>query len=168
MPRLSTSLVALLGCSGAAGLAAPSLAGRSAVRSAPPLRVTLPPLMAEERWPEVEAAAKVPFEMEPYKGRVKYGFSNAAERINGRVAMMAFVILYLQEAVVGKGVLTQYGLPYDAGAIVEPGNSFIPGPVGLVIAVAISAGVFYGGIKLDNKLSGVDGVRGYQGENKGY
>ena len=85
-----------------------------------------------------------------------------------RVAMMAFVILYLQEAVVGKGVLTQYGLPYDAGAIVEPGNSFIPGPVGLVIAVAISAGVFYGGIKLDNKLSGVDGVRGYQGKNKGF
>merc|ERR1719424_2743419 len=52
----------------------------------------------------------------PYKGRVPYGFSNFAEKMNGRVAMMGFTILFLQELVVGKGVLEQYGLPYDAGA----------------------------------------------------
>jgi len=53
----------------------------------------------------------------PYKGRVPYGFSEAAEKFNGRAAMMGFTILFLQELIVGKGVLEQYGLPYDAGAI---------------------------------------------------
>lgn len=48
-------------------------------------------------------------EPSPYKGRVPYGFSEFAEKMNGRAAMMGFVILFLQEAIVGKGVLEQYG-----------------------------------------------------------
>ena len=43
----------------------------------------------------------------PYKGRVPYGFSEAAEKLNGRAAMMGFTILFLQELIVGKGVLEQ-------------------------------------------------------------
>ena len=35
----------------------------------------------------------------PYKGRVPYGFSNFAEKLNGRAAMMGFTILFLQEAI---------------------------------------------------------------------
>ena len=46
---------------------------------------------------------------EPYKGRVPYGFSSTAERINGRAAMTGFTILFLQELIAGKGVLEQYG-----------------------------------------------------------
>lgn len=31
--------------------------------------------------------------------------------------MMGFTIAFLQELVIGKGVLEQWGLPYDAGAV---------------------------------------------------
>lgn len=47
----------------------------------------------------------------PYKGRVPWGFCNNAEVLNGRVAMVAFVILFIQELVFGKGVLELYGAP---------------------------------------------------------
>lgn len=55
----------------------------------------------------------------PYLGRASFGFNSFAEAINGRAAMIGFVILFLQELVVGKGVLEQYGLPYDAGALLK-------------------------------------------------
>ena len=44
-------------------------------------------------------------EKSPYKGRVPYGFSDSAEKLNGRAAMMGFAILFLQELITGKGVL---------------------------------------------------------------
>ncbi len=51
-----------------------------------------------------------------YRGRSSFGFVSAAERLNGRAAMMGFTICFLQELIFGKGVLEQYGLPYDPGA----------------------------------------------------
>ena len=88
------------------------------------------------------------FEEDPgYKGRVPYGFSNNAEVINGRVAMMGFTVAYLQEAIVGKGVLEQYGLPYDEGAILT--KTGFDGPVfailGLVFAIILTAALSYAG-----------------------
>jgi len=74
-----------------------------------------------ERWSDAILDDSKPdpiFDIEsPYKGRVPYGFSEAAEKLNGRAAMMGFTVLFLQELIVGKGVLEQYGLPYDAGAV---------------------------------------------------
>lgn len=163
MPR-QIVLAALLATTGSvAGLAAPSLVRRSAALTSPRLAA----VRMESRWPELEKADKAVFEdMEPYKGRVSWGFSDAAEKTNGRVAMMAFTILYLQEAFVGTGILTQYGLPYDEGAVVPAYSGFIPGPVGLVLAVLVTGAAGFGLIKLDNKLSGVEGIRGFKGENK--
>ena len=54
-----------------------------------------------------------------YKGRVSFGFSEGAEKLNGRAAMMGFTFLFLQELFTGKGVLELYGLPYDAGALIQ-------------------------------------------------
>ena len=45
---------------------------------------------------------------EKYKGSSWFGFCATAEAINGRAAMMGFTILFLQELIVGKGVLEQY------------------------------------------------------------
>jgi hypothetical protein len=58
-----------------------------------------------------------------YLGKVPYGFSNNAEIINGRAAMMGFSVAYVQEAITGKGVLEQYGLPYDEAS---PTGSNLP------------------------------------------
>ena len=78
------------------------------------------PAMAS-RWPDPILNEDLPDpvwdEKSPYTGRAPYGFSNFAEVINGRAAMMGFVILFLQELITGKGVLELYGLPYDAGAV---------------------------------------------------
>ena len=52
-----------------------------------------------------------------YLGTSKLGFVTFAEKLNGRAAMMGFTIAFLQELVIGKGVLEQWGLPYDAGAV---------------------------------------------------
>ena len=38
-----------------------------------------------------------------YLGKVGYGFSSDAERLNGRAAMTGFTICFLQETVTGKG-----------------------------------------------------------------
>jgi hypothetical protein len=46
-----------------------------------------------------------------YKGRSKVGFVTYAEKLNGRASMMGFTILFLQELIMGKGVLELYGLP---------------------------------------------------------
>eukprot|EP00967_Tisochrysis_lutea_P127666 scaffold217396_cov36-Tisochrysis_lutea.AAC.1 len=46
-----------------------------------------------------------------YKGRSKVGFVSFAETLNGRAAMLGFTILFMQELVMGKGVLEMYGLP---------------------------------------------------------
>ena len=57
---------------------------------------------------------------------MSYGFSNQAELLNGRAAMMGFTVAYFQELFVGKGVLEQYGLPYDEGAVLMDGGSGLP------------------------------------------
>ena len=83
-----------------------------------------------------------------YLGRVSYGFSNQAEKINGRAAMMGFSVAYVQEAITGKGVLTMYGLPYDEGAVVESGDgNLIISILGLVGAVAVVGGLTFAGDK---------------------
>ena len=87
-----------------------------------------------------------------YKGRVPFGFSNYAEKINGRAAMMGFSVAYMQEFVVGKGVLEQYGLPYDEGAVLIEGGSGLPSAIGVVLAVILVAGLSYGGEYLNNKV----------------
>ena len=75
-----------------------------------------------------------------YKGNVPYGFSNFAEQLNGRLAMLAFATLFLKEAIAGQGILTQYGLPYDEGAQVQAGGTGVPGLVALVLALAVPSG----------------------------
>ena len=120
MPRRILLATLLATCGGVAGLAAPSPIRRSPTLASP----RHAGVRMESRWPELEKADKAVFEdMEPYKGRVSWGFSDAAEKTNGRVAMMAFTILYLQELFVGTGILTQYGLPYDEGAVVQPADA---------------------------------------------
>ena len=52
----------------------------------------------------------------PYLGRVEVGFTRAAEVLNGRVAMMGFVGMFLIEAVTGNGIIGLLGLSYDSGA----------------------------------------------------
>ena len=53
-----------------------------------------------------------------YKGAAKNGFVAYAETLNGRLAMLGFVICFLQEALFGQGVLSLYHLPYDPGAVI--------------------------------------------------
>ena len=48
-------------------------------------------------------------EPSPYKGRVYYGFSEDAEKFNGRAAMMGFTVLFLQE-VSQRGAVTPVSL----------------------------------------------------------
>ena len=55
-----------------------------------------------------------------YLGKSNIGFSQGAETFNGRAAMAGFTICFLQEIVMGRGVLEAYGLPYDAGAVPQP------------------------------------------------
>jgi hypothetical protein len=85
-----------------------------------PARVSAPAVMAS-RWPDPILNEDLPDpvfdEKSPYTGSAPYGFSNFAEKMNGRAAMMGFVILFMQELITGKGVLELYGLPYDAGAV---------------------------------------------------
>ena len=86
-------------------------------------------------------------EKTPYKGRVSYGFSTAAEKLNGRAAMMGFSIAYVQEAIAGKGVLEQYGLPYDEGAVLIKGGGGLPSIIAVIFAAIVVAGLTYGGEK---------------------
>ncbi|HEY9878945.1 MAG TPA: hypothetical protein V6D29_10845 [Leptolyngbyaceae cyanobacterium] len=46
----------------------------------------------------------------PNLQRPKTGFNDYAERLNGRAAMVGFVLVVLIELVTGKGVLTWLGL----------------------------------------------------------
>ena len=114
--------------------------------------------LSEQRWTDPILDESLPDPVfdgkSPYKGRVPYGFSNFAETLNGRVAMMAFVVLFLQEAIVGQGVLSQYGLPYDEGAVLlNQGDGFtLPGAIGLLIATVITGGMTYAGEFIDDKL----------------
>ena len=125
-----------------------------------PTAATLRIVMLEpgERWPEepiFDKKVEDPiFERDTgYKGRVKYGFSSYAEVLNGRVAMMGFTVAYLQEAILGKGVLQQYGLPYDEGAVLSSGggNPLIS-VVGLLGAIILTTVLTYGGEALYVKV----------------
>jgi len=93
-----------------------------------------------------------------YTGKVWYGFSNKAENINGKAAMMGFVVAYLQELISGKGILTIYGLPYDEGAVITNNSGDgIPGLVGLVVAVVLTIGFSFAGVAIDKAVgSGKD------------
>lgn len=91
----------------------------------------------------------------PYKGRVSYGFTEVAESLNGRAAMMGFTVLFLQELIVGKGVLEQYGLPYDEGAVLMQTDGFVlPSVLGLFVAIFVTVGGLYGGEKLFELITG--------------
>lgn len=46
----------------------------------------------------------------PKLDRPKKGFNEYAERLNGRAAMVGFIVILLIEAITGKGVLTWLGL----------------------------------------------------------
>eukprot|EP00316_Scyphosphaera_apsteinii_P003806 CAMPEP_0119308972 /NCGR_PEP_ID=MMETSP1333-20130426/13245_1 /TAXON_ID=418940 /ORGANISM="Scyphosphaera apsteinii, Strain RCC1455" /LENGTH=108 /DNA_ID=CAMNT_0007312867 /DNA_START=45 /DNA_END=371 /DNA_ORIENTATION=+ len=78
---------------------------------------------AEQRWKDPIFDESLPdpvFDDDyQYKGFSSYGFVATAETWNGRAAMMGFTILFLQELIFGKGVLELYGLPYDAGAVLQ-------------------------------------------------
>jgi hypothetical protein len=52
----------------------------------------------------------------PYTGRIYGGFTEAAETLNGRAAMLGFVALFLLELITGRGLIGLLGLSYDAGA----------------------------------------------------
>lgn len=149
---MSPTCLVLLSAVGAAALQ-PSLAS---TRTVVPRASRV--LLASERWPDApildESKDDPVFDREsPYKGRVPYGFSNSAELANGRAAMMGFTILFLQEAIVGQGVLSQYGLPYDAGAVLPLTEGFVlPGPVGLVIALVVTTLALYGGEFVEEKF----------------
>jgi hypothetical protein len=146
-------------------LAAMSIGSVSALRPTMPIsgrhlqyRSRSTPLqLSEKRWSEDILDDSLPdpiFDRPSDFEKPTFGICNNAEVINGRVAMMAFTVLYLQEAIVGQGVLTQYGLSYDEGAIVEQvADGFtLPAPVGLAIAGAIAAGAVYAGEFLDDKF----------------
>ena len=70
-------------------------------------------LRMESRWSDPILDESIPDPVydsdEPYKGRVPYGFSTTAEKLNGRAAMTGFTVLFLQEFIAGKGVLETYG-----------------------------------------------------------
>ena len=55
-----------------------------------------------------------------YLGKSNIGFSQGAETWNGRAAMVGFTVCFLQEIVMGKGVLEAYGIGYDEGAVPQP------------------------------------------------
>merc|ERR1711939_319597 len=67
--------------------------------------------------------------------------------LRGVDGLMGFSVCYLQEAITGKGVLQQYGLPYDEGVVLS--QEGFEGPVfavlGLVFAIALVVGLSYGG-----------------------
>ena len=67
--------------------------------------------------------------------------------------MTGFTICFLQEIVLGKGVLELYGLPYDVGAVPthlwEP--TLLTGGVASVFTIALCAGLWFGGIKFWEK-----------------
>ena len=86
-----------------------------------PLSLSLSYLLSPSRYNDPilnEGAPDPVFDDEfEYLGTSKLGFVTFAEKLNGRAAMMGFTIAFLQELVIGKGVLEQWGLPYDAGAV---------------------------------------------------
>lgn len=88
-----------------------------------------------------------------YLGKSNIGFSQGAETFNGRAAMTGFTICFVQEIVMGKGVLEAYGLPYDVGAVPthlwEP--TLLTGGAAAVFSIALTAGLWFGGVKLWEK-----------------
>ena len=139
-------------------LSLPSLAAASALTTQPHLAVRAP-IPAPRAISSMNARWKDPIlnddSPDPvfdadigYKGRSAFGFNDFAEKINGRAAMMGFTVLYLQEAIVGKGVLEQYGFPYDEGAVLST-NPQAGGFIwGLPIAVGIVGGLTFAGEKV--------------------
>ena len=70
------------------------------------------------------------------------------------------MVAYFQEFFVGKGVLEQYGLPYDEGAVLISGGTGLPSIIGLVFAVIFVAGLSYGGEYLNNEVLGDGSYKG--------
>ena len=113
------SALLLLALSGASALVVQPAARPLA--SAAASSAVSPRMMADDNWqklPIFDPDREDPIfsENTGYKGRAPYGFSNTAELFNGRAAMMGFVICFLQELIVGKGVLEQYGACCTASA----------------------------------------------------
>lgn len=103
MRSSSLVLAASVGSAAAFGVGPAALPASSVAVRAPAAA------MMAERWndPILDESKPDPVwdDKSPYKGRVPYGFSNSAEKLNGRAAMMGFTILFLQELITGKGVL---------------------------------------------------------------
>lgn len=167
---VASSTLLMIASSASAWVARPGASLHLAAPSPPCVATTAPRMLAADEKDETETPAILDksvadpvFDSEsPYLGRVPYGFSNEAETVNGRAAMMGFAVAYLQEALVGKGLLEQYGLPYDEGAILTR-DSGLDGPVfavfGLVFAIGLTTGLSYGGEalyrqKIDPKYDG--------------
>lgn len=90
---------------------------------------------------------------ERYTGRGYFGFNRDNELLNGRLAMMGFFVVYLQELFAGKGVLQQYGIPLDSGAVPQDVEGFVLPPiVAVVFAFILVAGGVYGGVVLADKF----------------
>ena len=71
-----------------------------------------------------------------YKGSTKFGLNDFAETLNGRAAMVGFFILFMQELIVGKGVLSQYGLPCALSRRHRPRRHPAPPPAPLAARAA--------------------------------
>ena len=103
MRSSSLVLAASVGSAAAFGVGPAALPASSVAVRAPAAA------MMAERWndPILDESKPDPVwdDKSPYKGRVPYGFSNSAEKLNGRAAMMGFTVLFLQELITGKGVL---------------------------------------------------------------
>jgi hypothetical protein len=96
-------------------------AGATPVARVTPSRSGALRMSAEDnsRWKDDILNESIPdpvFDQESgYLGSVAYGFSTTAENWNGKAAMMGFTILFLQELILGKGVLELWGF-LDPGA----------------------------------------------------
>ena len=114
-------------------------------------------VVAQQRFSDPILDEKIPDpiydEETGYLGKSPIGFVQDAESFNGRAAMAGFTICFLQEIVLGKGVLELYGLPYDVGAVPthlwEP--TLITGGVASVLTIALTAGLWFGGVKFWEK-----------------
>ena len=101
MKRIFAFLLLLAGASSSVGFAPPS-SSSAAIRASNPA-VSRPPPSAPSSPPTT--ALSMGRQWNFNNGRGPWGLKKNAEIWNGRVAQMAFVIVLLQEAITGKGVV---------------------------------------------------------------
>ena len=124
LPRLSfpsalAALAALALARPACALVAPAArGGLAAHRAARPRSAAAAPLRMGAG--DFNESGMRKFRWNLNTGREPWGFALNAEVWNGRMAMMGFTICFIQEIVMGKGVLEAYGIGYDEGAVPQP------------------------------------------------